>query len=169
MGADKALVPFLGVPMAVCVATALRGAGCEQVVAVGGDAEGLRRLGFEAVPDLHPGEGPLGGVLSALARFPQADAVVVVACDLPLLTAATVEALVAALRGAPLAAAAVAVTDRIQPLCVAWRPAASAGLEDELLRGERRLASVLARSTTVHVSVNRQDLANVNTPSDLPK
>jgi molybdopterin-guanine dinucleotide biosynthesis protein A len=169
MGSDKALLPYFGVPMAVCVATSLRGAGCDPVVAIGGDTDGLTRLGFEVVPDIQPGEGPLGGVLAALERFPLAEAVVAVACDLPLLTAATVEALVDALRGAPAASASVAVTDRVQPLCVAWRPAASSVVREEFVGGERRVRHVLARLVTVEISANPQDLANVNTPSDLPK
>lgn len=169
MGADKAFVAYLGVPMALCVATALRGAGCVDIVAVGGDADRLHRLGFDVVADGWPGDGPVGGVVTALEHFAMHDAVVVVACDLPLLTAATVEGLLASLAAAPDALAAVAVTDRVQPLCVAWRPAAAAPLRLALLAGERRLQDILARLAVVKLSVNPQDLENVNTPSDLPK
>lgn len=169
MGADKAFVSYFGVPMALCVATALRGAGCTPIIAVGGDAEGLHSLGFDVVPDSWPGEGPLGGVITALEHLAAHEVVVAVACDLPLLTAATVEALVAALLEAPASMAAVAITDRMQPLCVAWRPAASTELRAAMLAGDRRLYDVLGRLPIVRHSVNPQDLQNVNTPSDLPK
>ncbi|MBU6317480.1 MAG: NTP transferase domain-containing protein, partial [Acidobacteria bacterium] len=62
MGRDKALVPHRGIPMVRSVADALTAGGCSEVVAVGGDTVGLGTLGFDVTPDLHPGEGPLGGV-----------------------------------------------------------------------------------------------------------
>lgn len=171
MGADKALVPFAGVPMALCVADALRSGGCRDVVAVGGDAHRLAALGLRVVPDRWPGEGPLGGVVTALEHFAAVDAavdgVVVVACDLPALTGATVQALVAALREHPAALAAAAVTDRVQPLCVAWRPSASARLRSDLTAGARKLHDSLNSVGFVEVSVNHQDVHNVNTPDDL--
>jgi molybdenum cofactor guanylyltransferase len=169
MGRDKALVPYMGVPMALCVATALRGAGCSPVAAVGGDQVALADLGFDAIADGWPGEGPLGGVLTALDHFPDHEVVVVVGCDMPLLRAATVTALVDGLRDDPAAMASVAVTDRVQPLCVAWRRPASAWLRLALDAGERRVHDVLARMPIVSLSVNPQDLQNVNTPDDLPK
>jgi len=167
MGRDKAFVEVDGVPMARRVADALVGAGCHPVAAIGGDAAGLAVLGLDAVRDDWPGEGPLGGVLTALQNWPDADAVVAVACDLPRLTARTVQRLVDALAGSPNAVAAAAVTDRIEPLCVAWRPAASSLLAEAMVSGERRLRAVLAEAPSVHVPVDLQDLANVNAPSDL--
>jgi molybdopterin-guanine dinucleotide biosynthesis protein A len=169
MGRDKALVQYAGIPMAAAVASALRAAGCTPVVAIGGDPATLEPLGLSVVADGWPGEGPLGGVLTALESFAEVDAVVVVACDLPLLTAASVQALVAGLDAAPTALAAVARTDRLQPLCVVWRPAASPLLRTEFGGGTRRLHDVLARMAIVEVSVHHQDLSNVNTPADLSK
>ncbi|HLM64354.1 MAG TPA: molybdenum cofactor guanylyltransferase [Acidimicrobiales bacterium] len=66
MGQDKAFLVVEGEAMVVRVARALRGAGAGEVVAVGGDAAGLRGLGLAHLPDDHPGDGPLGGVLTAL-------------------------------------------------------------------------------------------------------
>jgi molybdopterin-guanine dinucleotide biosynthesis protein A len=66
MGRDKAFVVVDGEPMVVRVARALQGAGAAEVVAVGGDEAGLSAVGLAHLPDDHPGEGPLGGVLTAL-------------------------------------------------------------------------------------------------------
>lgn len=167
MGRDKAFVHYDGVPMARRVADVLAAAGCDPVVAVGGDAVGLADLGLDCVADGWPGEGPVGGVLTALERWPDSDAVMVVACDLPRLGAGTVRALLDALGADPSTVAAVAVTDRDEPLCVAWRPAASTLLRAALEAGERRLHRVLATAPCARVHVDLQDLANVNTPSDL--
>lgn len=167
MGRDKAFVEVDGVAMARRVADALAGAGCTHVSAVGGDAAGLAALGLTTVADGWPGEGPVGGVLTALEHFHDADAVVAVACDLPHLTAGTVAALIASLHSTPGALAAIAFTDRVEPLCVAWRPVASSALRAALDAGERRLHVVLAGVASTQVAVDLQDLANVNTPSDL--
>ncbi|HEU5454982.1 MAG TPA: NTP transferase domain-containing protein, partial [Nocardioides sp.] len=82
MGTDKALLEVDGIPLARRVANALRAAGADPVVAVGGDLEALGALGLHAEPDLHPGEGPLGAILTALAATTEA-VVVGRACDLP--------------------------------------------------------------------------------------
>ncbi len=71
-GIDKALVEVGGVAMARRVADALRAGGAEPVVAVGGDRSALGRIGLDGVDDRHPGEGPLGGVCTALAAAERA-------------------------------------------------------------------------------------------------
>jgi molybdopterin-guanine dinucleotide biosynthesis protein A len=168
MGTDKALLTVDGVAMARRGADALRGAGCSPVVAVGGDATALASLGLDVVADRWPGEGPVGGVLTALLAHPDADAVAVVACDLPRLSAATVRMLVDALGEHPAVAAAAAVTDRVQPLCVVWRSSASPVVAAAMARGERRLHVVLTEVGSVDVRVDPRDLTNVNSPGDLP-
>lgn len=167
MGTDKALLPVDGVPMARRVADALTAAGCDDVVALGGDAAALRDLGLATVPDEWPGEGPVGGVLTALRARPAAVNVAVVACDLPYLTATTVRSLLAALDGAPGAALAVARTDRLEPMCAVWRHGATGALEAAMAAGERRLHAVIGGLTAVEVDVPPADLANINAPGDL--
>src|SRR5580765_7164741 len=117
MGRDKAFVGVDGEPMVRRIVRALRAAGAIEVVAVGGDEVGLLAEDLDRfLPDLHPGEGPLGGVLVALDAAPAA-LVVVVACDMPDLTAEAVRAIVAAVAADSTLAVAVA-----EPLCAAWRP-----------------------------------------------
>jgi len=94
MGRDKATLEIDGVAMARRVADALIAAGCAPVVAVGGDATRLGAIGIPVVDDDWPGEGPLGGIITAL-RHSERAAVVVAACDLPWLDAPTIERLVA--------------------------------------------------------------------------
>lgn len=168
MGRDKALVPIDGQAMAVRVAGALRAAGCDPVVAIGGDAVALGALGLAVVPDGWPGEGPLGGVVTALSSHPGADAVAVVACDTPWMTPDSIELLVDALAGTPAADAAIAVTDRIEPLCVVWRRSALPAMRAAFLAGERRVHAALASLHVVDVVVHAGDLRNVNSPDDLP-
>ena len=167
MGTDKAVLVVDGVPMARRVAEALLAGGCDHVAAIGGDPVALPAIGLEVVADRWPGEGPMAGVRVALDHWPDAEAIVMVACDLPNLTGATVAALLAGLAADAKAAAAVAVTDRVQPLCVAWRPSASPTVGRVFTSGERRLHVLLRELPVVEVSANLQDLRNVNAPGDL--
>jgi molybdopterin-guanine dinucleotide biosynthesis protein A len=167
MGRDKALIHIGGDAMATRVARALSAGGCRPVVAVGGDAAPLAALGLTVVADRFPGEGPLGGVITALEQFREAQAVVVAACDLPHLTAATVESLTRALAADGRAAVAVAAVGGRQALCAAWRPSAAAALAAEFVGGERRLGEAVGRLRVVEVTVPASELVNVNTPTDL--
>jgi molybdopterin-guanine dinucleotide biosynthesis protein A len=163
MGRDKAFVTIDGEPMVRRVVRALRAAGAVEVVAVGGDEAGLLAEDLDRfLPDLHPGDGPLGGVLVALSAAP-VSIVVVVACDMPDLTAAAVQAVVAALVADPSSVVAVA-----QPLCAAWRAAlAVATLRPAFAAGERTLAAAIDLLPHVAVLVDPAALRNVNRPGDL--
>ena len=141
MGRDKAFVELDGRPLAAMVLDALREAGAAPVVAVGGDLANLTALGFDrVVPDRHPGEGPLGGIVTALDAV-AADVVVVLGCDMPWVTAEALGSLVDALAADPLADVAVGESDRLEPLFAAWRRAACRPvLQQAFADGIRRAA-----------------------------
>jgi len=82
MGVDKATMVLDGVSMAQRAVAAVRAAGLTTVVTVGGDAAGLTGVADEHLADRFPGEGPLGGVVTAALASP-AQRLVVVPCDLP--------------------------------------------------------------------------------------
>ena len=68
MGADKALIRIGGSPMVVRAESALRAAGLAEVIVVGGrDVRQLREFGLRVLPDGFPGQGPLGGIITALS------------------------------------------------------------------------------------------------------
>jgi molybdenum cofactor guanylyltransferase len=161
MGADKATIPVAGVAMARLAAEALVAAGCSPVVAVGGDRTELTALGFEYVADEFPGEGPLGGVLTALAV---GSPVAVVACDLPNLRAKTLIALVEALGDHD---AAIARSDRAEPLCAVWSQRAASQLRAHFQAGERAMHRAIEGLDIAWVPVPAADLRNINTPGDL--
>ena len=169
MGRDKAILEVAGrSALAVVAADALRHAGAAPVVAVGGDGSALAALGLEVVPDDHPGEGPLGGILTAL-RATRAAVVVVLACDMPDIDAGTVGALVAGLAATPEADVALAVAGgRIQPLTGAYRQRAGAALAEAFEAGERSVRAALRRLTVAEVTGLRADaLRDVDRPADL--
>ena len=169
-GADKSLVHVGGVAMVRLVADALVAAGIPSVIALGGDEAALRELGLSVLADHHPGEGPLGALVTAFAEI-TADVLVVAACDLPALDGTFVRSVLDELRRAPGAAAALARTDRLEPLgAAAYRVTACAGpFRAAFDRGERSLQHVLSGVPTVLVDADPAVLLNVNHPSDRPQ
>jgi molybdopterin-guanine dinucleotide biosynthesis protein A len=135
MGADKAFVDVGGEVLAGVAHRALVQAGAAEVMAIGGDLERLRPLGFAVHPDSSPGEGPLGGILDAL-RVAANDIVVVLACDQPAIDALLIRGLIMAMTEDDDAAVPV-VDDTVQPLAAAYRRRARAALEAAFERGER--------------------------------
>lgn len=169
MGGDKALLEIGGVAMAERVARALAAAGCAPVVFVGGDRERLAALGRPVHADRWPGEGPLGGVITALAAA-SGDDVVVAACDLAFLDRSTVTVLLAAATGGRDEGIDVVVarTDRLEPGLAWWNAAAAPVIEDHWRRGVRAVHEVIAELRAVEVAVAPAALRNVNTRADLP-
>ena len=161
MGTDKAMLEISGVAMARRVADVLTAAGCSPVVAIGGDPADLARLGLDCRDDEFPGEGPLGGVLTALAVGSPA---VVVACDLPDLGPATVRSLIDSLDDHD---AAIAFSDRAEPLCAIWSDRAAPVLRSRFEAGERAMHRAIEGLDIAWVTVLPADLRNVNTPDDL--
>jgi molybdopterin-guanine dinucleotide biosynthesis protein A len=162
MGRDKSVLEIGGVAMAQRVARALREAGCTPVIAIG---PAHLSGGLDHIDDRAPGEGPLGGILTALGRGGGA-AVMIVACDLAWLDAASLSALLDANDSD--AQVVVARTDRLEPLCALWRPTALDIVQRAFDNGERAVHRVLAGMTIVEVPVAAGALVNVNSPDDLP-
>ena len=165
MGADKSLVAVDGVAMAVRVATALGDGGCEPVVCQGGDAEALGALGLVVSPDSQPGHGPVAAIVDALAGQP--GDVVVCACDLPWLDAATISRLIAAAGQHPEADVVVASDADGPHLAGCWRATSREHLAGLLAEGVRSYRHALQRLLTVHIEVPAEVVVNVNKPEDL--
>ncbi|HMG41491.1 MAG TPA: molybdenum cofactor guanylyltransferase [Acidimicrobiales bacterium] len=176
MGTDKALVEIDGAPMLRRVAVAVRRAGAGHVAVVGSgspDDDARRRgalagLDIEAVADDHPGEGPLGGLLTAL-RTARHDVVLVVACDLVAPSAAALQATVAALAHHDVA---VPTGERAQWLHAAWHRRVAEPLRKQFDAGERSVGGAVEAAGLTVAWVDDLDtaaLADADTPEDLPR
>jgi molybdenum cofactor guanylyltransferase len=141
MGRDKALVEVDGAAMARRIACALAAAGAGRVVAVGGDAGALTSLGLPVVADRWPGEGPLGGLVTALEDPERSAAVaVVLSCDLTDPDAGAIAATVRERARLGCDAVVPVVGGRHQWLHGAWDRRAAGILTDVFAAGERSVA-----------------------------
>lgn len=173
MGQDKSLLLVNGRALTSVVAAALTEAGANEVFSVGGNLTSLEALAEidHAVPDEFPGEGPLGGILTALQSAAH-DVVVVLACDTPGMDAATPALLVDCLTNTPEAAVAYALVDgRAQPLTAAWnRVVALPALREAFDRGERAPRSVFPELNVVEVTaLSASAVDDVDHPGDLQR
>lgn len=169
MGRDKALLEVGGRPMVLAAVEALNGAGAAEVVVVGGDGPSLRALGLTVVADEHPGEGPLGGLVTALGVV-ACEVVALLSCDLLAPSADAVRAVVTALGGDPAAMWAVPLTaGRRQFLHGAYRTEATAHWTAAFAAGERSLRRPAEGLPGILVAgVDPAALADADEPGDLP-
>jgi len=157
MGRDKASIRVGDATLAGRVAAALRAAGADPVVTVGGPGAD--------VADEVPGAGPLAGVLAAL-RWSPAAVVVVAPCDLVSPDPAAFRALAAAVAVAGGPPAAVPDPDR--PLPLALRAEALAELAASFDAGERSVRGAVARLRPAIVPLAAAAVADADRPEDLP-
>lgn len=169
MGRPKAVLPIDGVPMGRWVVDALRAGGAETVIVVGGDPAWAATLGVAHRPDRWPGEGPLGGLATAVAEAGEDDIVVVAACDQPALTARVIASLVDRLDTDETVEACVTRTPdgRRQPFPSAWRAGGAGGLCALVEDGARRADAALASVRVAVVDVAAEVIADVDRPGDL--
>lgn len=172
MGTDKAFLPAPrdGRLLARVAVDALREAGATEILAVGGDGDRLLAdvdARLKLVPDGWPGEGPLGAITTALAAARE-PIVVVLACDLPRVTADAVRAV---LDGMELGAdAAVPVDDdgTGHVLLAAYRRTCRTIFEAAMAAGVRAPRDALAGLDVTAVKLaDVAWAANANTPADL--
>ena len=165
MGRDKAWLPYRGAVLAQAIAQEVRtAAGCAALV--GSPASGVPG-GFGLVPDLYPGEGPLGGILTALHNT-SACWNLIVACDMPNVTAAFLGQLLDAAEAWDVDALLPAGPSRqLEPLCAVYHRRARQSLDAAFTGGQRKVVAALeGLPVAVFLVAEPAPLQNVNTPAD---
>lgn len=164
MGKDKATFEVDGVAMANRVSQAAESAGASEILLIGGTSARAKKLNGTWKKDSFPGEGPLGGVITAL-KSAENDSVVVLSCDMPFITGAVIESLV---RGLGDAQASVGRTDRLNWLCSAWsKDECLDTLQSVWKRNERAVHRAAVLLDVAEVPVPAVAVRNINTPEDL--
>jgi molybdopterin-guanine dinucleotide biosynthesis protein A len=146
-GSDKALAELGGKPMLARMLEAA-GEGVVQGPFVVGETTKYGRFGAPCIEDRWPGEGPLGGIVTALLHARETarrgDWNLVLSCDMPFLTAKWLNFLVQ--RAAESTAQAVLAHSEQgpEPLCACWRTDAVESLREGFERGVRKVTDGIA-------------------------
>jgi molybdenum cofactor guanylyltransferase len=153
-GRDKALVQMAGEPLLMRLYAVLREV--TPSVAVIGAEEKYGGLGVTCVADRWPGEGPLGGILTALEASAQdgdGDGWnLIIGCDMPFLTREWLAYIVERAAASTAQVVAPRSRDRWEPLCACWRTSARAALEGVFDQGVRKITEAMK-----HLSVEILD------------
>ncbi len=165
MGQDKALLPFRGTTLAGYAAQLVEDAAGSATLV--GDPRLYGPLGYPVIQDTMPGAGPLGGIATALGASP-ADWNLIVACDMPGLTAKLLRALIEQAESdvgdclVPHGASGCP-----EPLCAVYHRRCFGVIARALQCGVRKVTDGLAGLRVVEPSLEASGLfVNINTPQD---
>ena len=170
MGFDKGAVNWYGKEQRYHVADLLKPFCREVFISCRNDQESLIDHNYKPLGDTFTGLGPYGAILSAFREKPDS-AWLVIACDLPLMDAETLEYLTANRNSASIATTFQSGFDGFpEPLITIWEPKSYPVLLSFLAQGYSCPRKVLINSETCILQAPRiEALTNVNTPEDYQK
>ena len=162
-GRDKLLEPLEnGDRMVDRPIRALRDAGLAPVTLVGRCSPLVRERGDHTLDDSYPNMGPMGGILHALESL--GCDILVLAGDLPNITAHEVRALVHAAESTP---EALLIRACNEPCVAIYRTPLIALIKRRLAAGELSLMQLVDKPDLLEVDLPEASLRNVNTVSAL--
>src|SRR5688572_5299207 len=144
------------------------------ILIVAGDASRAPAVDVPVVPDRIPGAGSLGGLYTALMEAPT-DQVLVIACDMPFLTAPFLMRLAA--RGVDVDVAVPRSAAGRHPLCASYARGVAGHLKARIERGDLRVREALGGLDVRELGPDELAefdpdgllLLNVNNPDDYAK
>lgn len=170
MGRDKALIQHEGRPLIAHAIEVLRPHVDEMLII--GDPARYGHLGPLVIADDTPGQGPLGGILTAL-RYVWNDRTIVLACDMPNINARFIDR-IKALADDYYDAVVAQCDGRLEPLAAVYHRSCRGVFAAQFAAGERKMSTALERVRTRYVQVcpGEEDwpldlFRNINAPTDL--
>ena len=154
----------------LAIAAALETRASQIMDANAADVRAAQAAGTDpAIVDRHDGAGPIAGIAAAQHDYPAA-AWLVVACDLPFLGDATIEALIAARGAHPVTAFRSSHDGLPEPLCAIYEPVTHAGIEDAIASGRNCPRKfIIGSGVPLLEQPDPVALDNVNTPDDFAR
>ncbi len=165
MQRDKAALAYAGRPQLQRAFELIRPFVARAFVSVRPDQlDDAQRAAYERIVDLHPGLGPLAGIEAAQHAQPRA-AWLVLACDLPYLSASTLSYLLAHRDSGRLATAFRSRFDgKPEPLCAIYEPASREPLGEWIAAGRNCPRAWLSQADVKLLDLPEPEaLDNVNT------
>ena len=174
MGTDKAFVVLDGRTLLARVLDLARS--LTSAVCIVGDAAKFAPFA-PVVEDIFSGCGPLGGIHAAL-RSSRTDLNIVLAVDVPFVSLALLQCLMAQANNSPSAVVTVArANGGLQPLCAVYRRSFADEAERALRGGQYKIDALFQQATTHVIAEEELEAAgfaprifrNLNTPHDLTR
>jgi molybdenum cofactor guanylyltransferase len=174
-GRDKALVEIAGAPMLSRMRELLTLVTKEvQVIAA---PDKYAALGITGLPDRWDGQGPLAGIITALATTAETSGAqwnLIIGCDMPFLSRDWLAYLVTRSRASKAEVVAPQSAQGLEPLCSCWRTSAAPKLQEQFESGTRKITEAMKRldmEIVDEAAWKRFDTAgrlfwNMNTPAD---
>jgi molybdopterin-guanine dinucleotide biosynthesis protein A len=179
-GRDKALVRFGETPLLLQIVKLAQSCTTDVTVIAGVQKYGQLGGELKVIEDRWPGEGPLGGIITALeytaATGPTTTWNLILSCDMPFLSHEWLEFLVARARTSAAETQVILPhsTHGPEPLCACYRTDSASALKSVFDRGVRKVTEALKQARTEVLDGSawkRFDSAgrlfwNMNTPAD---
>ena len=176
-GRDKALVSLAGKSVLARMLEVLSQGGAREVIVIGTKAK-YGQLGARCIKDKWPGEGPLGGIITALYHS-LADKYgyrwnLILSCDMPFLTTEWLRFLVERANASTAEVVFPHSATGPEPLCACWRTTAVETLQSAFERGVRKVtegiallkAEVLDERDWARFDKSGRLFWNMNTPAE---
>jgi molybdopterin-guanine dinucleotide biosynthesis protein A len=168
---DKGLVNYKGRPMVSYAIAALASVADESIINANRNREQYQAFGLSVVADQTDSfDGPLAGILTAMI-YTDADVLVVVPCDSPLIKAEHLQKLLAT-RAKNAADVAVAFDgERLHPVFLAIKTSLKTSLQNYLTSGQRKTDRWLEQQKMVKADFSNEPevFININTLTELSK
>lgn len=166
MGKDKGLVILNGEPMISYVLKALYETGIS--VNIIANNEGYEKFGVSVFPDLVEEKGPMGGLYTAFCHT-TAKAVLLISCDMPLVTSEAIKQLLDKAENNQILAPTV--EGRVNPLFALYPVALKQEVERRITGGRLKMTDlILENKHTLVPSIARENpgiFRNVNNEEEL--
>lgn len=166
---DKGLVCYRGRPLVSYGIAALAPLVNETIINANRHHQEYQQFGLRVVADQTASfDGPLAGILTVMLNT-DAEVLLVVPCDAPLMTTAHLQKLVATCTELNADVAVAFDGERLHPVFLAIHSRLQTSLQDYLASGERKVQTWLAQHQAVQVdfSASPEILTNVNTLTEL--
>ncbi|MGA2599298.1 MAG: molybdenum cofactor guanylyltransferase [Bryobacteraceae bacterium] len=164
MGRDKALLPWRRTTLAQHVAQAVQEAATS--VALIGDPSSYSHLGYPVCADDTPGNGPAGGIATALA-ISEAEWSLIVGCDMPFITAEPLRMLLQEAAKTDRKCVVAAGPSGPEPLCAVYHRDCLGPLKKAIAESRLRMRDIVRELPTLLVTgIDPESFANLNTPED---
>ena len=172
MGFNKALIEINGEPLISRIVTSINNAGLMDLRIVGGDCDAFAVLGHDCLPDEYPGEGPLGGIITALNHYKKKDKehVLVVACDLPNISEKLIRTILEGSKQEPKSIVIPLVEGHLQWMHALWPTAVLPALLKSFSNGVRAPWRASTELPLLRIEgIDPEILLDVDRPEDLIK